>query len=111
MSATSPDVKSIFGRALEIESPAERSAFLSEACAADPALRAEVEDLLRADRRRGFHERPALTGSDHDRPCPDPRRPGHEDRPVQAACSRSARAAWASSTWPSRSSPSAARWR
>ena len=38
MSATSPDVKSIFGRALEIESPAERSAFLGEACAANPEL-------------------------------------------------------------------------
>ena len=40
MSATSPDVKSIFGQALEIESPAERSAFLGEACAANPELRA-----------------------------------------------------------------------
>ena len=64
MSATSPDVKSIFGRALEIESPAERSAFLSEACAADPSLRAEVEDLLRAMAGAGdFMNRPAPTGS------------------------------------------------
>ncbi len=54
MSATSPDVKSIFGRALEIESPSQRSAFLGEACAADPALRAEVEDLLRARRAPGI---------------------------------------------------------
>ena len=48
MNTTTPDVRSIFGRALEIESPHDRSAFLNEACAADPALRAEVEDLLRA---------------------------------------------------------------
>jgi eukaryotic-like serine/threonine-protein kinase len=59
MSATSPDVKSIFGRALEMESTAERSAFLSEACAADPAIRAEVEDLLRAMAGAGdFMKRP-----------------------------------------------------
>jgi len=48
MNATTPDVRSIFGRALEIESPDDRSAFLNEACAANPGLRAEVEDLLRA---------------------------------------------------------------
>ncbi len=60
MSATSPDVKSIFGRALEIESPADRSAFLNEACAADPSLRAEVEDLLHAMAGAGdFMRRPA----------------------------------------------------
>ncbi len=64
MSATSPDVKSIFGRALEIESPAERSAFLGEACAANPELRAEVEDLLRAMAGAGdFMKRPAPPGS------------------------------------------------
>jgi serine/threonine protein kinase/WD40 repeat protein len=64
MSATSPDVKSIFGRALEIESLAERSAFLNEACTADPALRAEVEDLLRAMEGAGdFMKRPAPAGS------------------------------------------------
>ena len=64
MSATSPDVKSIFGRALEIESPAERSAFLDEACAAHPDLRAEVEDLLGAMAGAGdFMNRPAPAGS------------------------------------------------
>ena len=64
MSATSPDVKSIFGRALEIESPAERSAFLGEACAANPELRAEVEDLLRAMAGAGdFMKRPPPPGS------------------------------------------------
>ncbi len=64
MNATSPDVKSIFGRALEMESAAERSAFLSAACAADPALCAEVEDLLRAMEGAGdFMNRPAATGS------------------------------------------------
>jgi serine/threonine protein kinase/tetratricopeptide (TPR) repeat protein len=40
-------VKEIFGAALERE-PAARSAWLDEACAGDPALRAEVESLLAA---------------------------------------------------------------
>ena len=57
MSATSPDVKSIFGRALEIESPAERSAFLSEACAANPdAPRGGRGPAPRDGGRRRFHE-------------------------------------------------------
>jgi eukaryotic-like serine/threonine-protein kinase len=48
MGTPGPDVKSIFGQALEIEGQRERSAFLGEACAANPALRGEVEALLRA---------------------------------------------------------------
>jgi len=35
MTHTPPDVKSIFGRALEIESPAARAAYLAEACGTD----------------------------------------------------------------------------
>ncbi|HVJ82161.1 MAG TPA: serine/threonine-protein kinase, partial [Planctomycetia bacterium] len=48
MSGSIADIKSIFGRALELESPAEREAFLAKACAGDAALRAEVESLLQA---------------------------------------------------------------
>jgi eukaryotic-like serine/threonine-protein kinase len=40
------DVKSIFGRALEIESAAQRAAYLDEACRHEADLRAEVEALL-----------------------------------------------------------------
>ena len=59
MTSTTPDVRSIFGRALEIESPDDRSAFLNEACAANPGLRAEVDDLLRAVAGAGdFMNRP-----------------------------------------------------
>ena len=39
--------------AREIESDAERAAFLDRACGADRALRTEVEALLRADARSG----------------------------------------------------------
>jgi tetratricopeptide (TPR) repeat protein/serine/threonine protein kinase len=40
--------ESIFAQALEITSAAERAAFLDRACGKNPALRAEVEALLRA---------------------------------------------------------------
>src|SRR5262245_53999384 len=48
MPSYTPDVKSVFGRAAEIASPAERAAYLDQACAGRPAVRAEVETLLRA---------------------------------------------------------------
>ena len=53
MGAASADVKSIFGRAMAASSPAERAAYLQEACGSDPKLRAEVEALLHADREAG----------------------------------------------------------
>jgi serine/threonine protein kinase/tetratricopeptide (TPR) repeat protein len=40
--------ESLFAQALELKSAAERAAFLDRACADNPALRAEVEALLRA---------------------------------------------------------------
>jgi eukaryotic-like serine/threonine-protein kinase len=64
MGAVGPDVRSIFGQALEIESQAERSAFLSKACAANPGLRTEVEDLLKAIGDAGeFMNAPAALAS------------------------------------------------
>src|SRR5262249_59992193 len=52
--------RSLFLAALEIDDPAERSAFLDRACAGDPALRAQVEQLLQAHQEPGrFMERPA----------------------------------------------------
>src|SRR5688572_26924847 len=41
-------VKAVFDRALEIETPIEREAFLAEACADAPDVRQKVEALLRA---------------------------------------------------------------
>src|SRR5262249_44203229 len=43
----------IFNEALERDDPAARSAYLDEACAGDPALRARVEELLRSHERAG----------------------------------------------------------
>jgi serine/threonine protein kinase/WD40 repeat protein len=45
--------ESIFGRALEIADASERAAFLDRACGHNPALRAEVEALLRAHEQSG----------------------------------------------------------
>jgi len=42
------DELAIFTRALDIELPQERAAFLQEACGSDAALRARVEALLQS---------------------------------------------------------------
>src|SRR5262245_18192333 len=46
MTPNPPDVKSIFGRALEIESAADRAAYLDAASGADAGLRGEVDGLF-----------------------------------------------------------------
>jgi eukaryotic-like serine/threonine-protein kinase len=67
--------RSHFLAALDIEDPAERSAYLDRACGGDPALRARVEELLRAHEGRGrFMDRPALTLATADEPARE--RPG-----------------------------------
>src|SRR5262245_2314586 len=59
MSAPAADAKSIFGKALELE-PAARTAYLDEACAGDPGLRARIDGLLAAHVQAGeFLCRPA----------------------------------------------------
>jgi serine/threonine protein kinase/formylglycine-generating enzyme required for sulfatase activity len=54
-------VRAVFDRAVEIDSPAERQAFLDAECHGDAALRGEVEALLRAlDAAGTFLGRPAV---------------------------------------------------
>jgi serine/threonine protein kinase len=61
MTPISPDMQSIFGRALEIESSADRAAYLDEVCGPNAGLRAEVEGLLATLGRAGeFMRRPAV---------------------------------------------------
>jgi serine/threonine protein kinase/Flp pilus assembly protein TadD len=61
---TPADVPSIFGRALEIESPVDRAAYLDEACGHDASLRAEVDGLLGALTRAGeFMRRPVTAAA------------------------------------------------
>lgn len=56
-------IDELFEAALDRD-PAEREAFLDEACGDDSALRREVERLLEVDERAGdFIERPALTSA------------------------------------------------
>jgi hypothetical protein len=43
----------IFNNALELPDPAERTAYLDDACARDAALRERVEKLLKADSEAG----------------------------------------------------------
>src|SRR5205809_385419 len=53
-------IESVLDVALDL-GPAEVTAFLDRACAGSPGLRAEIEDLLEADRRaRGFLSVPAV---------------------------------------------------
>ena len=47
MYLSSPDVKSIFGHAMEIASPTSRAAYLDEACGVDAGLRDEIEALIK----------------------------------------------------------------
>jgi serine/threonine protein kinase len=59
MNSATPDLKSLFGRALEIPSLAARAAYLDEACNGNALLRAEVDGLLQAhDQAGSFLKRP-----------------------------------------------------
>src|SRR5262245_30220983 len=53
----------LFAAAMEIDDPDERSAYLDQAAGGDNALRARVEDLLRAYQRAGsFLAAPLVAG-------------------------------------------------
>jgi eukaryotic-like serine/threonine-protein kinase len=70
--AASTDVKSVFGKALELATPADRAAYLDQACGGDPALRGEVEGLLAALGQAGrFMSHPAVAPPDRAAPGPD----------------------------------------
>ncbi|MBY0523162.1 MAG: protein kinase [Gemmataceae bacterium] len=63
--------RTIFTSALDIADPAERAAFLNQACAGDPALRRELDALLAAHEREGdFLDSPAFAPL-CDRPTPE----------------------------------------
>ena len=53
MKSENPDAQLIFGEALSLSVPAEREAFLDQACAGNQALRQEVESLLSAYAQAG----------------------------------------------------------
>jgi serine/threonine protein kinase/WD40 repeat protein len=74
-----PDVKSIFGKALQMAVSGERAAYLDATCEGYPEIRADVEALLRALEGAGnFLEAPERPGGDatRSRPGGDPERTG-----------------------------------
>src|SRR5215207_10161300 len=61
MDVQPPDKRTIFERALGFESSAEREAYLEDACAGKPELRAQVDSLLKAHNDVGsFLDGPAF---------------------------------------------------
>ncbi len=46
-------IEAVFDQAVELKSPGERAAYLSQACGEDPQLRQEIEELLQAHERAG----------------------------------------------------------
>src|SRR5262249_14379643 len=54
------DLRAVFDRAMELESPADRARYLAQACGTDAAVRREVDTLLKAFGKAGdFFEPPA----------------------------------------------------
>src|SRR5262249_35730166 len=61
MAAPGTATERLFNAAAELTDPGQRAAFLDAACAGDPSLRAEIEDLLRHDdAAEGFLSAPAI---------------------------------------------------
>src|SRR5437870_2797402 len=64
MSTPQDKVARVFDAAVQLETPAERAAYLDAACGQDQQFRAEVEELLQHDNAAGsFLGRPAQPGS------------------------------------------------
>jgi hypothetical protein len=106
------DIKSIFGRAVDARSPAERSAYLDEACGGDAALRADVESLLKAqDEAPGFLHGPSPSQiATADDPITERvAQPGTVIGPYKLL-EQIGEGASASSSWPSNRSRSAVGW-
>ena len=110
MAADSARAKSLFLAASELADAGERAAFLDRECGGDAELRARVEALLKAD--DAALSRPRAT------PLLRPAIPARQTSPMSLALTsaklspaatscwrRSARAAWAPSSWPMQTEP------
>ena len=58
MTPQPPNPRSVFGRAVELETATERKKFLDEACAGAPEMRERVEALLKAHEAAGGFMQP-----------------------------------------------------
>ena len=105
---TATNERSSWRRLGQSHRPEQREAFLDEACGGRSAmLRRSVDDSAAGPRRRAgsfLETRPPCRSST----APSTSRPSKSPAPRSAptsCCSKSAKAAWASSTWPSRREP------
>src|SRR5262245_22085320 len=53
MAGLEPNLRDLFGEALQCRTPEELSAYLSQVCRGDAPLRARIEELLQAHREAG----------------------------------------------------------
>ena len=108
MTDSMKNVKTIFGKALEIHSNDERAKYLDQACAGDESLHNEVNDLLGAIEKAGNF----LGGSSPNVATIDHSSPNRLATPLALTSSesKSAKGAWAWSTSPSRPSRFSAKW-
>src|SRR5262245_1248306 len=65
MQDASPEMLTIFGAAIERNSPAERAAFLESACGGNVELRERIEALLRAHDEAGGFLQDRSTANNH----------------------------------------------
>jgi hypothetical protein len=105
------DVRSIFDRALDIASEAERTAYLDEACAAAPEIRHKVDALLNAYANAGsFLEEPAIDRDQTGVFCPVTESAGSQIGPYKLL-EQIGEGGWAWCSWPSRPGRCSAAWR
>ena len=99
------EVDAIFAAAIELSSPDERAEYVQRVCGESAELRQRVDELLAAHFAAGdFLERPPATVLY--RQTTTFKRGRARSSARTSSCSRSAKAAWASSSWPSRPSRS-----
>src|SRR5262245_5338984 len=89
MAPSPADLKALFLHALERPAGPERAAYLEEACRDQPALRAELDELLAAhDRAGGFLGSAAETAARNPAPAQAPTLAGQEIATGAAASSQ-----------------------
>src|SRR5205809_1066433 len=98
-------IREIFLKALEMQSPSEREAYLQGACGSEAALRARVDALLKSHENDSFLERPALeVGKPRSMPRSHYPKVPAQALAVTSCVKKSGKAASASFTWPSKTS-------
>ncbi len=105
MSEAPDQVKTIFGHALELESPDERIRYLNQACGDDSALRADVDQLLAAIDRAGSFLVARTPDAAPTLAPPFTNNLARRSGPTNC-CKCSAKVAWARYLWPNRRSRS-----